>query len=191
MKTSKVFVLGLEMDTQIKEVSPARVELLNSGIQNKTDALRAWSHRGCQRKVFLCSNHYVPVGFNGLFNAPERVLCHRDPELIPRVYLFTWNSNCGCFVFGWVGRDGGGKCIQSGSSKTVTHCLDTVITKGIYNTCVCDMLNTTKMKFKVFLTVFSYRLQWRAYNRSEWGQSVNIKILSVSVVQPLDVNNVC
>ncbi len=38
MKTSKVFVLGLDMHTQIKEVLPARVELLNSGIQNKTDA---------------------------------------------------------------------------------------------------------------------------------------------------------
>lgn len=96
-----------------------------------------------------------------------------------RIYLLEIQTVV-VFVFGWVGRDGGGKCVQSGSSKTVTHCLDTVITKGIYNTCVCDMLNTTKMNFKVFLTVFSYRLQWHTYNRSEWGQSVNIKILRFS-----------
>lgn len=172
MKTSKVFVLRLEMHTQIKEVSPARVELLNSGIQNKTDALRAWSHRGCQRKVFLCSNHYVPVGFNVLFNAPERVLCHRDPVLIPRAYLFTWNSNCCCFCLwlSWTGLRWKMSSVRLEQNRSVTHCLDTVITKGMYNTCVCDMLNTTKINFKVFLTVFSYRLQWCAYNRSEWGQ---------------------
>lgn len=136
MKMSKVFVLGLDMHMQMKEVEPARVELLNSGIQNKTDALRAWSHRGWQKKVFLCSNHYVAVGFNVLFNAPERLLCHRDPELIPRAYLFTWNPNCCCFCL-WL-------CwFSQATAKQVSYTLPFPNWEII--------LITTKMNFKVII----------------------------------------
>jgi len=83
------------------------VELLNSGIQNKDGALRAWSHRGWQRKVFLCSNHYVAVGCHVLFNAPERVLLSQrsriDPQSV-KMYLLEIQTVV-VFDFGYVGQD--------------------------------------------------------------------------------------
>lgn len=52
--------------------------------------------------------------FNVYFNAPECVLCQRDPELIPGVYLPEIHT----VVFTCVGLSGSGKCFQSGLRKT-------------------------------------------------------------------------